>query len=224
MRTAVFIGLALVMLFGTVLLNLSDISLPTPNEMSNWLNSLGIWGPMAVIGLMVLHSFVPFPAELLAVCAGAVFGTVLGAALVWVGAMLGGSAAFFLSRVLGRDAVRNWLSIGQVIVLDRWTNDQGVKMLLMSRLIPIISFNIVNYAVGLTRVRVWTFLWTMGIGILPVTLLSTYMGSQMKTLDWPALLAVSVVAIVVMLLARSVVWAMFAGMIAAAVVPFIAAV
>ncbi len=48
--------------------------------------------------MMIVHSFIPFPAELLAVCAGAVFGTVMGSALIWTGAMVGALLAFFLAR------------------------------------------------------------------------------------------------------------------------------
>ena len=77
---------------------------------------MGIWAPVVVIGLMIVHGFVPFPAELLAVCVGAIFGTLMGATLIWVGAM--------------------------------------------------IAFNPINYAAGLTRVPVWTFIWTTGLALV----------------------------------------------------------
>ncbi|WP_164658237.1 TVP38/TMEM64 family protein [Tropicibacter sp. Alg240-R139] len=163
--------------------------------MSTILRAYGMWAPVVVIALMVVHSFVPFPAELLALCAGAVFGTLMGSVVIWGGAMLGGVLAFYLARALGQEVVQGWISDRQNIALERWTKDQGTITLLVCRLIPVISFNLINYAAGLTRVRVWTFLWTTGLGILPVTVLSTYLGAQMKTLDWPMLLIVSAVAV-----------------------------
>ena len=54
-----------------------------------------------------------------------------------------------------------------------------------------VAFNLINYAAGLTRVRLWTFTWTTALGILPITLLCTWLGAQMRSLDWPTLLALS---------------------------------
>ena len=83
------------LLGGATVFYLSDY-IPSPEELANLLRASGAWAPLAVIMLMVVHSFVPFPAEILALCAGAVFGTLLGSALVWIGAMLGALLAFGL--------------------------------------------------------------------------------------------------------------------------------
>ena len=152
-------------------------------------------GPM-VIGLMILHSFVPFPAEILAICAGAIFGTLTGAALIWCGAMPGALVAFGLARWLGRDVVRGWLSQSQARRLDDWTLTQGAFTLLVLRFLPVVAFNLINYAAGLTRVPLWTFVWTTAVGIIPITLLSTWLGAHMRQLDWTTLLVFSGVGIV----------------------------
>ena len=169
----------------------------TPDELAMRLRAIGTWAPVAVIVLMVVHSFVPFPAEILAICAGAVFGTVMGSALIWIGAMLGALAAFGLSRKLGQKVIHGWLSPEQSKRLNDWTQDQGVLALLISRFIPVIAFTLINYAAGLTKVRLWTFVWTTGLGIVPFTVLLAYLGAQMKTLSWPMLLTVSAVGVVV---------------------------
>lgn len=190
-RTIGLAGLVLVLLLGAALAYGLSGRMAAPAEMAHWLRSTGAWAPLAVVVLMILHSFIPFPAEILALCAGAVFGTLLGAALIWCGAMLGALVAFGLARRLGRDAVRGWLSAAQAQRLDRWTGDRGALALLVARLIPVIAFNLINYAAGLTRVGLWTFVWTTGLGILPVTLLSTWLGARMRAMDWPLLAAVS---------------------------------
>lgn len=157
-----------------------------------WIRALGPWwGAAAVILLMIVHCFVPFPAEILALCAGAVFGVIEGAALIWVGAMLGAALSFWLARRLGRDAMERLTPPRHRSVLDRWTGDHGAMTLLIARLIPVIAFNLINYAAGLTRVGWWTFLWTTGLGILPITLLTTWLGAEMRDLSWPLLVAVS---------------------------------
>jgi uncharacterized membrane protein YdjX (TVP38/TMEM64 family) len=165
-----------------------------------WIDGLGPWGAAAVVILMVVHCFVPFPAEILALCAGAAFGAVLGTALVWSGAMLGAALSFALARYLGRAAVERFLAARYRAALDDWTRDQGAVTLLLSRFIPVIAFNLINYAAGLTRVGWWTFLWTTGVGILPITFLMVLMGARMTKLDWPLLLVVSAVGIVVIAL------------------------
>lgn len=190
-RNPAFAALLCVLLCGAVAAYVLDGLGHSAEDMVHWLRATGAWAPLAVIFLMVVHSFVPFPAEILALCAGAVFGTILGAALIWTGAMLGALVAFALARRLGQGAVRGWLSETQVRQLDAWTEERGALALLAARLVPVIAFNLINYAAGLTRVRLWTFVWTTALGILPVTLLSTWFGTKMLDMDWPLLAAIS---------------------------------
>ncbi|MEL7428849.1 MAG: TVP38/TMEM64 family protein [Pseudomonadota bacterium] len=166
------------------------------------IEAMGWWGPAGIIGLMILHCFVPFPAEFVALAAGSVYGTVFGTFLTWSGAMLGAALSFGLTRILGQPFVEWALPKNQKAMLDRWTADQGATTLLVSRFIPVIAFNLINYAAGLTKVNWWTFLWTTGVGILPLTALMVHMGSQMRSLSWEWLLATSVICIAMMALAH----------------------
>lgn len=161
------------------------------------IRGLGEWGHLAVVALMVAHSFVPFPAEILALCAGAVYGTVWGTVLIWTGAMIGATLSFALARWLGQPFVEAVLAPRGRARLDGWTADQGAATLLVARFIPVIAFNLINYAAGLTRVGWGTFLWTTGLGILPLTALMVWMGDRMMTLTWPWLLGVSAAGLIV---------------------------
>ena len=191
-RATVLLFLMALLLLGALSAFILDDPLPSPKELAVWIRSFGAWAPALLIGLMVVHSFVPFPAELLALCAGAVFGIVLGSVLIWLGAMIGALLAFAISRRLGQSLVRHYLSERRFAALDKWTQDQGVFALLISRFIPVIAFNLINYAAGLTKVSVWTFVWTTGVGILPLTVLSVFLGAQMRELSWTLLIVVSV--------------------------------
>ena len=166
-------------------------------ELERMIASAGPWAPAMVIALMIVHCFVPFPAEVLALCAGAIFGVIWGTALIWVGAMVGASLSFGLARWLGRDAVARVLPARQAAKLDNWAKEQGTVALLVSRLIPVIAFNLINYAAGLTRVGWGTFLWTTAVGIVPLTVLMVWFGAQMRELSWPVLLSVSAAGIAV---------------------------
>ncbi len=168
-----------------------------PEVLIGRIRNYGAWGAVAVVALMVVHSFVPFPAEILALCAGAVYGTIWGTALIWAGAMAGAALSFGLARWLGRPFVTTVLGPERGARVDAWTAEQGAAALLVARFVPVIAFNLINYAAGLTRVGWGTFLWTTGLGILPLTLVMVWMGSAMVTLSWPWLLGVSAAGMVV---------------------------
>lgn len=150
----------------------------------NLIRSLGPWGPLGSIALMLAHSFVPFPAEFLTVANGMVFGPVWGVVITWLGSMLAALASFGLTRHYGRPFVARNISGAQLEKLDQWIRHQGAMSLLLSRLIPLISFNLVNYGAGLTGVSWWTFTWTTGIGILPMTVIMVLMGNNFHALPW----------------------------------------
>lgn len=158
----------------------------SPAGIESTIESWGPWGVAAAVGLMVVHSFVPFPAEFLAVANGMVFGPFWGTAVTWCGAMLGAVLAFGLARWLGRPFVEVLIARRHWDSLDEWSAQRGPYVVLVSRLIPVIAFNLINYAAGLSRISWWDFLWTTAIGILPLTALMVVMGSQVHTLGWEA--------------------------------------
>jgi len=188
-------GLLTIVFVGLIFALTQEAILAQTNQLGAWIESLGPWGALAVVGLMIVHCFIPFPAEILALCAGALFGTMVGTALVWTGAMIGAALSFGLARLLGRAAVVRLLSSSQAASLDAWAEDQGALTLLISRFVPIIAFNLINYAAGLTQVSWRTFLWTTAIGILPLTTLMVYLGAAMRELQWEWLFGVSAIGI-----------------------------
>ncbi len=148
------------------------------------IHSWGVWGVLGAVGLMVLHSFVPFPAEFLAVANGMVYGTVWGTAITWAGAMLGAAIAFGVARALGRSFVEALVARRDWHLLDAWTTRRGAVLVLASRLVPVIAFNLVNYAAGLSGISWWTFVWTTGVGILPMVTLMVVIGDYLEVLTW----------------------------------------
>jgi uncharacterized membrane protein YdjX (TVP38/TMEM64 family) len=164
------------------------------------IRSWGSWGVLGSIALMVVHSFVPFPAEIVACANGMVYGAWWGTLITWVGAMLGAVAAFGLARLLGWAFVHRLLPAKRRRHLAAWSSRRGAAALLISRLIPVIAFNLINYAAGLAGISWWTFVWTTGLGILPLTALFAVMGDRVLTLPswtWLPLGAVVVIGWVV---------------------------
>ena len=105
------------------------------------------WGQWAILGsitLMVVHSFLPFPSEIITLANGMVFGPFWGSAITWVGAMLGAFSTFGLVGLLGRPFGYRMLSETQMRRLSDWSSARGGMALLIGRLIPVIAFNLLN--------------------------------------------------------------------------------
>jgi uncharacterized membrane protein YdjX (TVP38/TMEM64 family) len=185
-RAAFLGGLLVIILLGGLLFfaKLTSGFDLSGKAVAEYVIALGPWGYAAVIGLMVIHSFIPFPAEVIAIAAGMCYGIVLGTVLTWVGAMLGAAMSFGLARAFGRPFVDLLLAKKHFDRLEHLAETQGTSALLISRFIPVIAFNLINYAAGLTRVSWVTFIWTTGFGILPLTVLMVIMGDQMRDPYW----------------------------------------
>lgn len=192
-RPAVIAGVAvLVILLGWIVAIYfwhDDLALIVPLELSaeQIADTIRSWGAWAVAGsllLMVAHSFVPLPSEFIAIANGMVFGLIVGTVITWIGAMFGAILAFALARWLGRRFVQSILPARHIVAIDGWTKEQGAPILLISRFLPVVSFNLINYAAGLTSVSWWTFLWTTGLGIAPLTFLMVFIGEEMMSGRW----------------------------------------
>jgi uncharacterized membrane protein YdjX (TVP38/TMEM64 family) len=143
---------------------------------AQWVDALGPWGSLVfVVGYAVaVVAFIP--GSILTLAAGAIFGLVEGTVLVLVGATLGSTAAFVISRYLARDAVaRKVEGDRRFASIDRAIERQGRRIVFLLRLSPFFPFNLLNYALGLTRVRLVDYV-VASLGMLPGTLLYVYSG------------------------------------------------
>lgn len=147
-----------------------------------YIRSWGPWAALGSIALMVAHSFLPFPSEIITLANGMVFGPLWGTVITWIGAMLGALCTFGLVRLLGRPFVYRMLSDEQVRRLSEWSAGQGGIALLIGRFVPVVSFNLLNYGSALTGISWWTFIWATGLGILPLTILLNVFGASVLTL------------------------------------------
>jgi len=140
-------------------------------------NEAGAAGPALVIGLMTLAVVAsPIPSAPIALASGAAYGHTWGTIWVVLGAELGALLAFGLARFLGFDAIRRWIGPG----IDRGlTGSQSAltAIVLVSRLLPFVSFDAVSYAAGLSCLRFWRFALATLAGILPASFLLAHFGS-----------------------------------------------
>jgi uncharacterized membrane protein YdjX (TVP38/TMEM64 family) len=142
---------------------------------------LGAWGPLAVIGLMMLAILVsPIPSAPIAMAAGAAYGHVWGTIYVLLGAEIGALAAFGIARWLGAATLRRWF--GERLKVGLMGSQNALTgIVLVSRLLPFISFDIISYAAGLTILSFWRFALATLVGIAPTSFLLAHFGGEMIT-------------------------------------------
>ena len=143
---------------------------------ARWVESLGPWGPLVFILLYILAVVLFVPGSILTLAGGALFGVVLGTLYVFVAALLGSCLSFLIARYGGRRFVEKRL--GQNPRFDavaRAVAQNGLKITFLLRLSPAFPFSLMNYALGLTRVRFQDYALA-SLGMLPATVLYVYSG------------------------------------------------
>ncbi len=153
------------------------------------------WLPLVIIGLMVLHTFVPVPAEILALAAGMALGQLWGFVTIWVGAMLGAYLGFFLIRTFGQPLLLRLVAPQRLERAQGWLGQVDIPILLAVRMVPVFSFNLINFVLGLTEVTGWRFIWTTGVGIVPLTAFMVVFGAHLH--DWRVLALMTLAALLI---------------------------
>ena len=150
-------------------------------NIKEYILSFGVLAPLISFALMVFQAIVaPLPAFLITFANAALFGWVYGAALSWVSAMVGALLCFYIAKFLGRDVVEKLTSKMALESVDAFFEKHGVYAILIARLLPFISFDVVSYAAGLTSMRLSSFLLATGVGQLPATLVYSYVGEMLS--------------------------------------------
>jgi MYXO-CTERM domain-containing protein len=139
---------------------------PSPSDVRAWVASGGVAGPLLFVLLYVALTVLLFPGALLTGAGGALFGVVLGTGLSVVGATAGATAAFLIGRRLGRRTLER--AAGQrVRAVDAWLGRRGFTAVLYLRLVPIVPFNALNYAAGVSAVSTRDYVLGTALGIVP---------------------------------------------------------
>ena len=141
------------------------------------------YGPYAMavsFMLMIFQSIAaPLPAFLITFANANLFGWWQGAILSWSSAMVGAAVCFFIARFLGRDVVEKLTSKAGLTQIDEFFERHGRMSILVARLLPFMSFDIVSYAAGLTSMGFWEFFIATGLGQLPATIVYSYVGGML---------------------------------------------
>jgi uncharacterized membrane protein YdjX (TVP38/TMEM64 family) len=144
--------------------------------------SLGAWGPLALVGVYVVASVLFVPGLILNLAAGALFGVVVGSLCALAGSTLGAIAAFLVGRAVARKHLAERLrSSERAAALDAAVGKEGFKVVVLSRLSPGLPFNVINYLFGLTRVSFRDFALGSLVGMLPFRVAYAWIGAVAGT-------------------------------------------
>ena len=136
-------------------------------------------GPAAPVAFILIYAFAVvalIPASLLTIAGGAVFGLIRGVIYALVGATLGSTAAFLLGRYVVRRLVAKRLAaMPRFVAIERAVSARGRRIVFLLRLSPVVPFNVLNYALGLTTISVWDFI-VASLGTIPGAFVYAYAG------------------------------------------------
>lgn len=146
-----------------------------PQVIREFVDSLGAWGAVVFVGLYVIAALFFLPGSVMTLAAGALFGAVQGTIFALIGATLGAAAAFVVARYVAGDWVRQKVS-GRLETVIKGVEDEGWKFVAFTRLVPIFPYNLLNYAFGLTRIKLTHFTLASLFAMVPGAAAYAYLG------------------------------------------------
>ncbi|MCK5706413.1 MAG: TVP38/TMEM64 family protein [Candidatus Aureabacteria bacterium] len=174
-----------------------DFSNVSEEEFKNWVEGMGVWGPIVYIIVYLLRPLILFPAGVLSAAAGIIWGTWLGFFYLQIAANISSTAEFLFARYFARNAIEK--KFGERIkALDEKIEKHGFLTVLLIRLIPNVAWDIQNLSLGLTKVSFRDYFIATLIGIMPGSFAFVFFGSSLiKVLFDPKNIVYIIIAVLV---------------------------
>ena len=181
-----------------------DIRLENVPKIKTWVTSFGRIAPLIYMGLYLVSTVFFLPGTPVTVLAGFIFGPLWGVFYASVASIISVSVAFLIARYVARDLVEGWVkNNAQFRKIDEQVEEQGWRILMFTRLVPIFPFNLQNYAYGLTSIRFSTFVLVSAIFMLPGTAVFVQFGGAFVSGEgdiWKTLLYLGIAGVLMLLL------------------------
>lgn len=155
------------------------------HAIGDYFRSFGVWGPVVSVALMLLQAILaPIPGSLIGLANGLAYGVFWGGMLTLSGQTLAAVVCFMLARHLGRSRIESLMGAQADGAGSGWLARWGAAGIVATRLVPGLSFDVVSYAAGLTRIGVGRFLIATVIGSAPHAFLAAYLVQRSPMLGW----------------------------------------
>ncbi len=176
-RLVLYVVAALVVVAGLTLAGQQASGLVI--RFAEWVDGLGVWGPIVFILGYAVAAIAFVPGSLLTLAAGLIFGLVKGTVYTLIGATLGAMGSFLIARYVARERIEKKIAgNARFAAIDQAVGREGFKIVALLRLSPVFPYNLLNYALGLTKVRFLPYLAACA-AMLPGTLLYVYYGKAL---------------------------------------------
>lgn len=180
------------------------IQLENVPKIKTWVASFGAIAPLVYIGLYLVSTVFFLPGTPVTVLAGFVFGPLWGVFYASIASIISVSAAFLIARYVARDLVESWVKDNaQFRKIDEQVEEQGWRIVMLTRLVPIFPFNLQNYAYGLTSIRFATYVLVSAVFMLPGTAVFVQLGGAFVSGEgniWKTLLYLGIAGVLLLLL------------------------
>lgn len=171
-------------------------------QISDLIGSWGKFAPLMSIFLMILQAIIaPLPAFMITVTNGVLFGPFWGVIISWVGGMGGALLSFALSRWFFNSLFLSKIKDVKLLqYASKISGNYGFRIIFLARLMPYVSFDLISYAAGLSKIKFSSFFIATGIGMLPATVIYTIFGHEMSVLKAYSKISFLVVLSIVIIL------------------------
>ena len=181
-----------------------DIRLENVPKIKTWVEGFGRIAPFVYIGLYLVSTVFFLPGAPVTILAGFVFGPLWGIFYASVASIISVSVAFLIARYVARDLVEGWVKDNaQFRKIDEQVEEQGWRIVMFTRVVPIFPFNLQNYAYGLTSIRFPTYVLVSAIFMLPGTAVFVQLGGAFVSGEgniWKTLLYLGIAGVLLLLL------------------------
>ena len=181
-----------------------DIRLGNVPKIKDWVAGFGAIAPFVYIGLYLVSTVFFLPGAPVTVLAGFVFGPLWGVFYASIASIISVSVAFLIARYVARDLVERWVKHNaQFRKIDEQVQEQGWRILMFTRLVPIFPFNLQNYAYGLTNIRFSTYVIVSALFMLPGTAVFVQLGGAFVSGEgnlWKTLLYLGIAGVLMLVL------------------------
>ena len=181
-----------------------DIRLENVPKIKTWVEGFGRIAPLVYIGLYLVSTVFFLPGAPVTILAGFVFGPLWGIFYASVASIISVSVAFLIARYVARDLVAGWVKDNaQFRKIDEQVEEQGWRIVMFTRVVPIFPFNLQNYAYGLTSIRFPTYVLVSAIFMLPGTAVFVQLGGAFVRGEgniWKTLLYLGIAGVLLLLL------------------------
>ena len=181
-----------------------DIRLENVPKIKTWVEGFGRIAPFVYIGLYLVSTVFFLPGAPVTILAGFVFGPLWGIFYASVASIISVSVAFLIARYVARDLVEGWVKDNaQFRKIDEQVEEQGWRIVMFTRVVPIFPFNLQNYAYGLTSIRFPIYVLVSAIFMLPGTAVFVQLGGAFVRGEgniWKTLLYLGIAGVLLLLL------------------------